>query len=106
MNEFKTAPILELVKKAAIVDEATQDQLPKVLNALGTLDLLNIHRTKSFLATVESLIDVAQANVDRAYALSDQANPDRIADEIDGLLTNIIGGPSNVAGADHSGGSS
>lgn len=99
LTEFKTAPIVELVDKATIVDEATPDQLPKVLNALGTLDLSNIHRTKSFLATVETLIEVAQANVDRAYALSDQANPDRIADEIEGLLTNIIGEPGmDVAG--------
>jgi hypothetical protein len=103
LTEFKTAPISELVEKATIVAEATQDQLPKVLNALGTLDLLNVHRAKSFLATVESLIEVAQAGVDRAYALSDQANPDRIAGEIDGLLTNIIGGPATVAGAGRSG---
>jgi hypothetical protein len=101
--EFKTAPIQELVEKATIVDEATPDQLSKVLNALGTLDLTNIHRTQSFLAMVESLIEAAQANVDRAYALSDQANPDRIADEIDDLLTSIIGGPANVADAGPSG---
>lgn len=105
LTEFKAAPIVELVDKATIVDEATPDQLPKVLNALGTLDLSNIHRTKSFLAMVETLIEVAQANVDRAYALSDQANPDRIADEIEGLLTTIIGEPG-PDGAGPSGASS
>ena len=103
LKEFKTAPIQELVDKATIVDGATQDQISKVLNALGTLDFTNIHRAQSFLTTVEILIEAAQANVDRAYALSEQANPDRIADEIDGLLTNIIGGPATVAGAGRSG---
>ena len=97
--DFKSAPIVELVDKATIVDQATPDQLPKVLNALGSLDLSNIHRTKSFLEAAEAIVGAAQVNVDRAYAARDQANPDRIADEIDALLSRIISAP----GADTSG---
>lgn len=93
LTAFRSAPIVELVDKATIVDEAKLDQLAKVLNALGSLDLTNIQRTKSFLETAESLIDAAQINVDRAYAASDQANPERIADEIEALLNSIVAAP-------------
>ena len=88
--DFKSAPIVELVEKSTIVDEAAPDQLPKVLNALGSLDLSNIDRTKAFLETAEAIVGAAQVNVDRAYAARDQANPDRIADEIDALLSSIV----------------
>lgn len=93
LTDFRSAPIVDLVDKATIVDEAKLDQLPKVLNALGSLDLTNIQRTKNFLEAAESLIDAAQINVDRAYAASDQANPERIADEIEALLNSIVAAP-------------
>lgn len=89
--DFQATPIADLAQKATIVDEATLDQLPSVLNALGSLDLSNIHRTKAFLETVETLIDSAQTKVDVAYAARDQANPDRIAEEIHTLLGDLIG---------------
>lgn len=96
LTAFRSAPIVELVDKATIVDEAKLDQLAKVLNALGSMDLTNIQRTKSFLEAAESLIDAAQINVDRAYAASDQANPERIADEIEALLNSIVAPPDAV----------
>lgn len=88
--DFKSAPIVELVEKSTIVDEAAPDQLPKVLNALGSLDLSNIDRTKAFLETAEAIVGAAQVNVDRAYAARDQANPVQIAGEIDALLSSIV----------------
>lgn len=89
--DFQATPIADLAQKATIVDEATLDHLPRVLNAMGSLDLSNIHRTKAFLEIVETLISSAQTKVDVAYAARDQANPDRIANEIDTLLGVLIG---------------
>jgi len=73
-----------------------------VLNALGSLDLSNIHRTKSFLEMAESVINAAQVEVDREYAARDQANPDRIADEIETLLNSMVSAPGADAMGDRS----
>ncbi len=102
LTDFKSAPIVELVGKATIVDEARPEHLPKVLNALGSLDLSNIHRTKSFLEMAESVINAAQVEVDREYAARDQANPDGIADEIETLLNSMVSAPGAEAMGDRS----
>ncbi|MDB5470155.1 MAG: hypothetical protein JWR84_1715 [Caulobacter sp.] len=95
---FDRTPILDLVEKATVVDEAKPEQLAKVLNALGSLDLSNIDGIRSFLSSAEAIVSAAQIKVDNKYAASDQANPDRIADEIDELLGGIIGAPSASSG--------
>ena len=91
---FQAAPIVELANKAKIVDQAGEDQLSHVLNALGSLDLSNIHRTVDFLTTTERLINAAQESVDRSLADKAQADPVRIADEIETLLNDLIRPPS------------
>ena len=89
IEDFRTSPIVELVDKARIADEASADQVHKLLNALGSLDLTQLGRTRSFLEAAEKIVTLAQNNVDRKYALSDQADPDRIANEIDDLLASF-----------------
>lgn len=89
IEDFRTSPIVELVDKARIADEASLDQVHKLLNALGSLDLTQLARARSFLEAVEKIVTLAQSNVDRKYALSDQADPDRIANEIDDLLASF-----------------
>lgn len=85
--DFRATPIVDLVKKASLVDEANADQLPKVLNALGGLDLSSVERTVSFLSMVDQIITGAEQTVERVYSNYEQANPGKIAGEIDSLLT-------------------
>jgi predicted nucleic acid-binding protein len=89
VEDFRSSPVVELVEKTRIADEATQDQSQKVLNALGSLDLTSLAHTRSFLGAAEQIVDLAQMNVDRAYAARDQADPERIADEIEALLRGL-----------------
>ncbi|RYG34156.1 ATP-binding protein [bacterium] len=89
LTEFKTTPIMDLVNKATLVDEANPEQLPKVLNALGTLDLSLVDRTVSFLRLVEQIISAAEDKVEQVYASHEQANPAKVAEEIDSLLSSI-----------------
>jgi hypothetical protein len=85
--EFRATPIVDLVNKATLVDEANAEQLPKVLNALGSLDLSSVDRTVAFLNMVDIIITGAEQTVDRVYSNHEQANPAKIAGEIDTLLT-------------------
>lgn len=89
IEDFRTSPVVELVDKARIADEASSDQVHKLLNALGSLDLTQLARARSFLEGAEKIVTLAQSDVDRRYALSDQADPDRIANEIDDLLASF-----------------
>jgi hypothetical protein len=89
VEDFRSSPVVELVEKTRIADEATQDQLQKVLNALGSLELTSLARTRSFLGVAEQVVALAQINVDRIYAARDQADPERIADEIEALLCGL-----------------
>jgi hypothetical protein len=85
--DFKATPIVDLVTKATLVDEANVEQLPKVLNALGSLDLWSVERTVSFLNMVDIIVTGSEQTVDRVYSNFEQANPAKIVVEIDKLLT-------------------
>lgn len=87
--DFRATPIVDLVKKASLVDEANVEQLPKVLNALGTLDLSSVERTVSFLNMVDTIVTGAEQTIDRIYSNHEQANPAKIAGEIDALLATL-----------------
>ncbi len=85
--EFQGSPIVELVDRTAVVvGEAQRDQVPKLLNALGSIDLGLIQRTMSFLSTVDELLRLAEPRAAQAEAARAQANPDAIADELSALL--------------------
>lgn len=87
--DFRGTPIVDLVKKTSLMDEANSEQLPRVLNALGTLDLSSVERTVSFLTMVDLVVTGAEQTIDRVYSNHEQANPAKIATEIDTLLTGV-----------------
>jgi hypothetical protein len=89
ITDFRTIPIVDLVNKATLVDEASVEQLPKVLNALGSLNLSSVERTVTFLNMVDAIVTSAEQAVDRVYSNFEQANPAKIAVEIDTLLNSL-----------------
>lgn len=89
LNEFQGSRYAELVGAASIVDEATRDELPKVLNALGALDLGLIQRTLSFLQTVEMLVTLADPRVARQEESRRQSDPTVVVTEINGVFERI-----------------
>lgn len=92
LAEFQASPIVDLVTKAAtIVDEADREQIPKLLNALGSLDLGLIGRTMEFLASTNALIAAADKSVAREEADRGQADPATLCGEIITLLE-VVGG--------------
>lgn len=97
--EFQASPIVDLVTKAAtIVDEADREQIPKLLNALGSLDLGLIGRTMEVLASTNTLIAAAEKSVAREEADRSQADPETLCGEITTLLE-IVGGSVQTAEA-------
>jgi hypothetical protein len=83
---------VDLVKSAeVIVGEADRAQMPRLLNALGGLDLGLIQRTLAFLAETRTLLATSEINVARAEANSAQVDPDAAAAEIAALLSRVAG---------------
>ncbi len=97
ITEFQTSRFIDLVEKTAtIVDEADREQIPKLLNALGSLDLGLIQRTMSFLAIAKQLVSQAEPRVTQQEAVRGQSDPNSVATELIGLLEGAIG-TSHVA---------
>jgi hypothetical protein len=90
LTDFRGTPIKDLVNKATLIEEASVEQLPKVLNALGSLDLLAVDRAVSFLTLVDGIVTAAEQTVERVYSTHEQANPSKISGEIEDLLGLII----------------
>ncbi|MFW7270015.1 protein DpdH [Gluconacetobacter sp. Hr-1-5] len=94
LTEFQTSRFVELVDKTAtIVDEADREQVPKLLNALGSLDLGLIQRTMSFLITANAIVSQAEPRVTQQEAVRGQSNPDAVAAEITRLLEGVSATP-------------
>jgi len=92
LTEFQTSRFVELVEKTAtIVDEADREQVPKLLNALGSLDLGLIQRTMSFLTIASDIVTQAEPRVTQQQAVRGQSNPNAVAAEITGLLEGVSG---------------
>jgi len=90
LSEFQTSRFVELVEKTAtIVDEADREQVPKLLNALGSLDLGLIQRTMSFLTIANDIVSQAEPRVTQQQAVRGQSNPNAVAAEITGLLEGL-----------------
>ncbi len=84
------SPVVDLVKTAElIVAEADRTQIPRLLNALGGLDLGLIHRTLTFLSDTKALFAAAERNVARAEANGGQVDPEAVASEITQLLSRV-----------------
>lgn len=92
LTEFQTSKIVDLVEKTAtIVDEADREQIPKLLNALGSIDLGLIQRTMSFLHTTNEIITLAEPRVAQQETIRGQADPGRTSAEIIVLLEGFSG---------------
>ncbi|TCM76760.1 protein DpdH [Rhizobium sp. BK068] len=87
LTEFQTSRFVDLVEKTAtIVDEADREQIPKLLNALGSLDLGLIQRTMSFLTIANEIVSQAEPRVAQQEAVRGQSDPNSVAAEIIILL--------------------
>lgn len=92
LTEFQMSRFVELVDKAAmIVDEADREQIPKLLNALGSIDLGLIQRTMSFLTIVNEIISLAAPRVAQQEAIRGQSDPSVAATEVVTLLEGVSG---------------
>jgi len=90
LTEFQTSPFMELVDKSAmIVDEADREQMPKLLNALGSLDLGLIQRTMLLLKTADEIVSQAEPRVTQQEATRGQSDPRVAAAEIVSLLEGL-----------------
>jgi hypothetical protein len=90
VTEFQSSPVVDLVKTAeVIVREADREQVPRLLNALGRVDLGLIQRTMAFLADTKLLLGAAEANVAREEANRSQVDPADLVDEIAQLLGRV-----------------
>lgn len=100
LTEFQTSRFVELVDKTAtIVDEADREQIPKLLNALGSLDLGLIQRTMSFLTIANEIVSQAEPRVTQQEAVRGQSDPNTVATEIANLLEGVSGTPHVAAEA-------
>ncbi|MGW9946516.1 hypothetical protein J2W92_001853 [Rhizobium leguminosarum] len=92
LTEFQTSRFVDLVEKTAtIVDEADREQIPKLLNALGSLDLGLIQRTMSFLTLANQIVSQAEPRVTQQEAVRGQSDPNSVAAEITSLLEGVSG---------------
>ncbi|MGO7299597.1 protein DpdH [Rhizobium ruizarguesonis] len=92
LSEFQNSRFVELVEKTAtIVNEADREQMPKLLNALGSLDLGLIQRTMLFLSIANDIVSQAEPRVKQQEAVRGQSDPGAVAAEIAGLLEVVSG---------------
>ncbi|RUW54562.1 ATP-binding protein [Mesorhizobium sp. M1A.F.Ca.ET.072.01.1.1] len=92
LTEFQTSRFVDLVDKTAtIVDEADREQIPKLLNALGSLDLGLIQRTMSFLTIANEIVTQAAPRVAQQLTIRGQSDPSNAAAEIASLLEGVSG---------------
>jgi hypothetical protein len=100
LTEFQSSRFVDLVAKAAmIVDEADRENIPKLLNALGSMDLGLIHRTMSFLKIANEIVSQAEQRVAQQEAIRGQSDPGIVAAEIIALLEGISSVQSPAAEA-------
>lgn len=89
LNEFQASPFAELVASAAVVDEADRSQLPRVLNALGSINLALIQRTLAFLKSAETLVSLGAPRVAKQEETRKQSDPKIVANGIISLLERV-----------------
>lgn len=89
--EFQQSAIVELVSKTGMVLDTDGEELSKVLNALGSLDLGLIDRIMEFLTYTTALISAAEQSVAREEANRREANPNAVAAELKELLSLVAG---------------
>ena len=88
--EFQASRFVDLVEKAAmIVGEADREQVPKLLNALGAIDLGLIQRTMAFLKVANEIATLAAPRVAQQEVTRRQSDPNAVASEIVALLKGV-----------------
>ena len=96
LAEFQASRFVDLVEKSAtIVDEADREQIPKLLNALGSIDLGLIQRTMSFLKIANEIVTLAEPRVTQQETIRGQSDPSVAASEIAGLLEAVSREPAS-----------
>jgi hypothetical protein len=91
LAEFQASAFMDLVTKAASANDAFPAQLPRVLNALGSIDLGLIARTSEFLKQTNDLISAAEITVSREASNREQSDPGPVAAEIASMLQSATG---------------
>lgn len=101
LMEFQASRFVELVDKTtAIVDEADREQIPKLLNALGSLDLWLIQCTMAFLAMTKEIVSRAEPRLVQEEAIRAQCDPTITAARIASLLVEVSGSRAALAGTE------
>lgn len=95
--EFQTSPFAELVSAAGIASSAEIKDLPKVLNAVGAIDLGLIKRTLAFLNEVDKLVTASVPRVERQQESRRQSDPAVVAQEIKDLLSRVAPATEEIA---------
>lgn len=89
---FQKSAFIGLVEKIAIIaDDSGKDNLPKLLNALGSMDLGMVDRTMSFLRIAEDLISKAEAKVEQQLIMRGGSNPQQNVADLIALLEEVSG---------------
>lgn len=97
LTEFQQSPIKELVAKMETVISSERTQMPKLLDALGSIDLGLIARTEEFLDIASALIAAAEASVEREVVNRRDVDPTALATEISNMLSLIAGNQERSA---------
>jgi hypothetical protein len=95
--EFQTSPFAELVSAAGIASSAEIKDLPKVLNAVGAIDLGLIKRTLAFLTDVDKLVTASVPRVERQQESRRQSDPAVVVQEIRDLLSRVAPATEEIA---------
>lgn len=92
LTEFRTSPVVELLKQTSnVLGEADRQQLPRLLNNLGEMDLGLIQRTLEFLKETKAMIDAAEIRVTHKEVGQSSVEPEKLAGEIAALLESLAG---------------
>jgi hypothetical protein len=91
LSEFQASRFVDLLGKVTIiVEEANREQVPKILNALGTIELGLIQRTMAFLAITDQIVSLSEPRVSQQEAIRGQANLSLAEAEIMSLLQHVV----------------
>jgi hypothetical protein len=98
LTEFQSSPVAELLKHTSnVLSEADRQQLPRLLNNLGEMDLGLIQRTLEFLKETKVMVVTAETSVARKEASQNSVDPEKVASEIAALLERLAGGAAELA---------
>ncbi|WP_376711317.1 hypothetical protein [Pseudochrobactrum lubricantis] len=98
LSEFKQSAFVDLVGKINVITEADREQIPKLLNALGAIDLGLIGRTMVFLSQTTQLLSASEISVSREETNRSQSDPTDVSQEIVAMLGSVAGISSQAEG--------